>query len=305
MKKILLILLITLINSPAFCQSKADSIEIAKMLNIDKLAKRPDRYFFGPVPYRTLEETVGEEYMVLPLDSGMKKFGYTYMKAQGSEKRLYSKDIEGKLLVLKSVTKDSAYFADSDGNKYVSVIAYNHTIANIAPLAEFKFARKLYLNKTLWIKTFSVKVGNHRDVINTETKNAIFEPVHILDIVPSTSNSYPLVFIIKTSDGTIGYTVAAISKTNTDRDPDFDFYNRFYIKDPKLIYKYPPATWANLKKNKIVVGMTEEQVLLIRKDPDQVNKVVVGGKVYKDWIYMEPKYHSYLFLNGKVTMVKE
>ncbi|WP_345329365.1 hypothetical protein [Mucilaginibacter defluvii] len=47
MKKILLILLITLINSPAFCQSKADSVEIAKMLNIDKLAKRPDRYFLA------------------------------------------------------------------------------------------------------------------------------------------------------------------------------------------------------------------------------------------------------------------
>lgn len=91
--------------------------------------------------------------------------------------------------------------------------------------------------------------------------------------------SHPIVFILQTVDGSIGSTECGVSITNINTSIAV-FENRFYTKDPKLIYKYTPATWANLKKDKVVIGMTEEQeqVLLIREDPDEVNKVVVGGK---------------------------
>ncbi|GAA4905711.1 hypothetical protein [Mucilaginibacter defluvii] len=233
----------------------------------------------------------------------MKELGYTYIKAQGSKKRLYSNDIEGKVLVLKSVNKDSAYFAGNDGNNYVAVIKHDRTILSIIPVAEYKIAQKLYLNKTLWMKWPVINFGSYDNILAIKLKRVQFEPVKVIDIKYGTLASHPIVFILQTVDGSIGSTECGVSITNINTSIAA-FENRFYTKDPKLIYKYTPATWANLKKDKVVIGMTEEQVLLIREDQDEVNKVVVGGK-YTRIRSTEPKYHSYLFLNGRVTMVKE
>ncbi|MCD8740384.1 hypothetical protein LT679_07200 [Mucilaginibacter roseus] len=283
------------------------SLCFAQQDDTEKLTEE-QRTYIGPLRYRTLKETIGETYVVLPLDIDDMKSGYAFLaNVTTGEKRAIA-STAGKHLKLLSIDDDFKYgnFVDSVGMQYQAKTSLLKLFYQVAPAKDIEDARQLLLNKKLWINFLFLKTGNPYDwrgaLIGIE--NVRFEPVTVINVSPSTTNGAPVLLTLKTDKGIIGYSFVDVSGTNTDHDPVAYFKNNFFTKDPQTIYKYPAAVWKNIKAGKVTLGMTEEQVTLIKGEPERVNVVKTGGKVYRDMIYMEPKYQSYLLLNGKVTLIK-
>lgn len=275
--------------------------------NAEKLTEE-QRTYIGPFRYRTLKETIGETYVVLPLDIDNMNRGYPFLANVTTGEERAKATTAGKHLKLISIDNDFNYgnFVDSVGIKYKSAISTLKSFNNMSPLKDIENANKLFLNKSLWINFKFLKIGNpynHKDVL-VRIDSVRFEHVIVINVSPSLNNDAPVLLTIKTDKGIVGHSVVDVSGTNTMRDPVNYFKNKFFTKDPQTIYKYPATVWKNIKAGKVTLGMTEEQVTLIKGDPERVNVVKTAGKVYRDMIYMEPKYQSYLLLNGKVTLIK-
>ena len=90
MKIIIIAAFFTLSLSAAFCQ-------------INIVNHWPTGYY-GPVQYRTPEQTIGEYYIVLPLDESEKTYGYLTLKSQKNpDENLKDSTLKGTPLKLISI----------------------------------------------------------------------------------------------------------------------------------------------------------------------------------------------------------
>lgn len=291
----------------AFIFSLSISLCFGQQHNAEKLTEE-QRTYIGPFRYRTLKETVGETYVVLPLDVNNFKSGYFFLENITTGEKSAKATTAGKQLKLISIDDDFkyGYFVDSAGAQYKSRISPMKFFNQLAPLKDIEDAKKLLTAKKLWINFKYLPSGNpynYNDAL-IRIANVRFEPAMVISVSTSVSNDAPVLLTLKTDKGVLGHCSVDVSGTNTVHDPDNYFTSSFFTKDPQTIYKYPAAVWKNIKAGKVTLGMTEEQVTLIKGDPERVNVVKTAGKVYRDMIYMEPKYQSYLLLNGKVTLIK-
>ncbi|RYY34590.1 MAG: hypothetical protein EOP46_12910 [Sphingobacteriaceae bacterium] len=302
-------LIISLFCVTAFAQNnsyiKKGAYTAAPTITQPAVEKQNNKFLYGPIPYRTLQETIGETYLVLPMLDVFIEDGYRYLFAKNSNKNVSTKEGEGKFLKLISVNDKEGEFTDSAGNVYVSKIDDDNTFWNLAPVTDFENTRKLLLNKQLWLKTNQYTTG---DPYNRKSlkkiSNVRFTHVTVIDVLASFSNNAPIFLVFKTDKGDIGFENANVSGTNTDLDPEYWFNEKFFIENPQITYKLTPKLWEAVKAHDLQIGMPAIAAELIYGRPTKRNKTKTATTVTEQWVYGDGTDTWYVYItNGKVSSV--
>ncbi len=212
---------------------------------------------------------------------------------------------KGKHLILKNIDNEHhALFADSVGNEY-RVHVYKDSgnqMLDMMLLSDFLEAKKLFLNKTLWLNDNEIWESDRLDesIVDNEVKNVRFEPVTVQDIYFNSIVDEPLIFKVKTLKGQIGYVATSVSGTNTKKLPEDLFYTHFYVKDPKTLYHFTPAMWQTIKSGGLPVkGMPMDAFILMMGRPAKINSSDLGTKVRTQLVYGDTDPSYYYFEGNK------
>ncbi|WP_462266080.1 hypothetical protein [Mucilaginibacter sp.] len=255
---------------------------------------------YGPVPTREFIKTIGETYILLPLNKSDVQQGYDSFESKNNKKLPAS--ASGMHLTLISAEQDKrAYFKDSVGNEYDTFVnGYN--VFDIIPLNDFIAAKKLFLNKPLWLNDDEIRNGNPLDLDDRtpSIKNLRFDKVIVTDITLSWTNNAPFVFHVKTAKGQTGYIETSVSGTNNTKLPENLFYTHFYDKDPKTLYHFTPAMWQIIKGGGLPVrGMPLDAAILMMGRPTKINTSTLGTKVRTQLVYGDTDPSYYYFEGNK------
>jgi hypothetical protein len=110
-----------------------------------------------------------------------------------------------------------------------------------------------------------------------------YAPLKVVAINPGWDEEKPLRFVLQTSDGKQGFLDVNLSGTNVA--PELRHLNRFdeafMTEDPKLKYKWPARIWEAIENNRVLSGMTMEQVRLSWGEPDKTVRTTTG----EQWTY--------------------
>ncbi len=259
---------------------------------------------YGPVPYRTLEQTIGEDYIVLKQNGTEKKYGFSWIKKADDDDFPYLKDstLVGKTLKLVQIDKNrTAQLIDGSSVRYRCKLVEDR-YGDIAPLYDVSEAKKKFFQKTLWYNHDWIKsipnVTNNKNAL----KNLRFEPMRVIDVEFSDLSDCPVRFILETFTGEKGYMDVDVSGTNTDRK--FIFERFFFEQDPKLLYNFTPQEWHCIKAGLPQIGMSTQAVRLCLGPPNDINRTVAGKNVTEQYVYGFNKFSYYYFTNGKLTTIQ-
>lgn len=282
MNKLLLLLVLIYISVTAFGQNNNNA--------------------YGPVPTKDIKNTIGETYVVIGIDKRDIPRGHSSIFEVETNKPLAAQ-YTGKTLKLLSLDdKHTALFADSAGKQYTIYKSGDYAIFDIMLLSDYQEARKLFLNKTLWLNDDEIWDADRLDdsAPRLKLKQVRFEPVVVQDIYFNSIDNRPLIFKVKTSKGQVGYVSTSVSGTNIDRLPNNLFYTHFYDKDPKTIYHFTPAVWQMVKSGGLPTrGMPMDAFILMMGRPTKINSSDLGTKVRTQLVYGDTDPSYYYFEGNK------
>ncbi|WP_158824729.1 hypothetical protein [Mucilaginibacter lacusdianchii] len=262
------------------------------------------------IRYRPLIQTIGEKYLVLPLENSKDVYwGFNY--AEKLDVKLYNKDIARKILTLVSITPSSvtslgmeARFKDSEGVEYLKQLSDN-IAPGLIPLYEIEAAKLAYLNKIIWAKKRLFKVHSGKLV----RKIGVYEPVKVVNVIASEESYTPVRLTLKTVKGETGTFDVDISGTNTNNaGSDLEivqnrtFKEVFYTDNPRLQYHLSPAMWKIIEKGQIYLGIPSAAVRVLKGEPNTINTTTTYYGIHEQWVYGNNEY--YYFENGKLTVVQ-
>lgn len=269
-----------------------------------------------------LAEFVGKKIVFLAKTVQFQRYGYQSWHFQGVSYPSPSyQDLAGKVGTIVSIDmskgedamfKDVVVKMDDDG-RLVTTQALHDTISDVVFLNDIDFAKNHYVGKMLWIKTRSVRTTQ-----DVETYDGIkvrkFSGVKIVGVVPGTFQYDPLDFVIQTDDGQQALVPTAVSNTNVSSDMISSyqkmgtemcrFNNSFFTENPRTKYNWPEAIWRNIELERVVVGMTLEQVIMSKGEPRAFNETKTANTYSAQLVYDN---NVYIYINGRnvVTAIQE
>ncbi len=270
-------------------------------LSINAFSQAGSTVSYGPVPYHTLQQTIGEDYVVLPMNQVLQEAGYNIKKNDPQSSHLSYKEGLGKTLKLISIDEKIAHFKDSANTEYITDIRKN-MIEDVALKTDFEEANKLFLNKTLWLNVTTIHSG---DIPSTKwgfISDLKFDKVEVIGFAGYISSHLPVCFLVKTSKGEIGWCPISISGTNSIEKYSFEKY--FLTVDPKVSCNCSSETWMSIKASIPKIGMTTQQVRLCIGPPNDINRTVTGKTITEQYVYGFNKFSYYYFTNGKLTNIQ-
>jgi hypothetical protein len=307
MKKILLATIIILTAATTFGQNGSGYIRSGSIGKVQPAASEAQKneFPYGPVKYRTLEETIGETYLVLPLSKYDLDYGYFNLyegDTTNDPNRLSKEKGDGLLITLASLQNDIAHFIDSSGKKYAAKLI-DASISDVVPVYDIEQSRKLFLNKTLWMKrgflfTYDDATGDYGKITGTH-----LDPVKVIDIVGGANQAFPVRFIVKTAEGETGFADVIVSGTNADLIDlkEYSFDKIFFAEDPHKTYHFTPKVWQMVKEYDTPIGIPMEAFKLVKGTPNAVNTLRTAKSVRQQWIYNTIPRSYYYFENGKLV----
>lgn len=248
-------------------------------------AQQTGKTIYGPIPYRTFAE-----HDAHPLPAIM----------------------AGKIIKLISIEKNDAQFTDASGVEYTGYIGDrrdNPYIHDITPLSDIENSKKMFLNKTFWMRAFKIYEGlgkgNDRIYRKKIMKGVFGQKVTVTDIVLVNDHTAPFQFILKTETGKIGWILVSTSGTNADITEGLGnkvwFNDIFFTEDPKLKYHFDADTWEWLKMGIVSLGMTPEAVRPVEGSPKEINITSTAKGTREQWVYGYGYEHTYYYFeNGKL-----
>ena len=287
MKRILLIL-ITIVNITYNAYAQTEEIRTDCIL-----------------AFRSLEQTVGEKYMVINRDPSTAY--YDIIRADQPNRELFNKDIAGKILTLNKLInepgKNIGYFTDEQGIKYEVDIYLAQEFTTLMNVSDLENSKKLFTGKALWVNDNKVLYPYNK---TNKILPVRFERVTVINILPSDYHGTPVQFIIKTAKGDTSECSLSVSDTNTSYSiyhatNDDIFGKVFFTKDPKLTYHLSPAAWAAVKAKKIYIGMPGDALRLVKGMPDKINRTTTAYAISEQWVYGNDYYY---FKNDKLTTIQ-
>lgn len=139
-------------------------------------------------------------------------------------------------------------------------------------------ARQQWVGQTLWCR--QMRLSTYDELADNLGSVAIkrYAPLKVVAINPGWDEEKPLRFVLQTSDGKQGFLDINLSGTNVA--PELLHLNRFdeafLTADPKLKYKWPARVWEAIENNRVLSGMTMEQVRLSWGEPDKTARTAAG-----------------------------
>ncbi len=264
---------------------------------------------------------VGKKIVFLAKTTQFQRFGYQSWHFQGVAYPSPSyQDLAGKIGTIISIDMSKgadATFKDvvvrMDDGKLVTTQALHDTISDIVLLDDIEFAKSHYAGKTLWIKSRSVRSTQDIETYDG-AKVRKFSAVKIVGAVPGTFQYDPIDFVIQTDSGQQALVPSTVSVSNVSSDM-ISTYQRmgtamcgfdkaFSTENPRLKYNWPEAVWRNIEIERVVVGMTLEQVIMAKGEPRNFNETKTSNTYSAQLVYDN---NVYIYINGRniVTAIQE
>lgn len=173
-------------------------------------------------------------------------------------------------------------------------------------LQDLQAARQAYLNHSYWpLVPRVLKLDDDKAATPPEwiTLNK-FEPVQVVDVLPSSMAETPIRIVVRNETGERGYFDIAMSDTNkigVPRRRAASFSIIMSDGDPKAGHDWSDDVWRAIESGRVIQGMTIEQVLLSLGEPLDISRSTVGGQTHEQWVYGPGKY--LYFDNGILKMI--
>lgn len=264
---------------------------------------------------------VGKKIVFLAKTMQFQRFGYQSWHFDGEQFSSPTyQDLAGKIGTVMSIDMSkgaeamfkSVVVRMDDTGKLVTTQALDNVLSDIILLNDIDFVKSRYVGKTVWIKTSSVRANQDVEVYDG-VKVRKFSPVKIIDAVPGTFQYSPIDFVIETESHQKLLVPSSVSASNVSEDmlkilkrrsELCDFDREFSTEDPRAKYKWPEAVWHNIEMERVVVGMTLDQVIMAKGDPQNFNETKTQDTYSAQLVYPD---NVYVYINEKniVTAVQE
>jgi hypothetical protein len=261
------------------------------------------------VAYRSLEQTIGEKYIILS-DMSQQQEDYDFIsKASTPNNGLPYGEGHGKVFKLTSIDDKNGHFVDSAGVEYLVRLENRYQFYSIASFSDFNDAVKLFLGKNLWMNADKLYGGRtlideKKYGIKSDITGVRFAQVTVIDILPFGIDDLPLVFVLKTAKGEVGYTFVNVSGTNALRKNENLFENIFFAQNPKTLYHFTAAVWKMIETRDVKIGMPAQAVELVMGRPDARHNTKTATTFREQWVYGTTNPSYYYFENGKLTVIQ-
>lgn len=264
------------------------------------------------LPYRSIQDLVGEKILFLPQISGTSSKEYwsiyvgIFSDSVSERKHASYAQLAGKTALVTKIVEGhfpKIVFQLENGDLY-SAFASKDSIEEIAPLNDLDYAQKKFIGTTLWIKKNSLSIFDAKNNKYGAITIKKYIPVKVMDIAAGMTNNAPIRFILQTNSGEIGFTDIDLSGTNVSpiyKDHDrFDKY--FFTTDPRKTYKWSQKVWSSIESEKVFIGMSAEQAKMSWGEPETVNRTTTGRNRHEQWVYGS---HTYLYFeNNTLTTIQ-
>jgi hypothetical protein len=152
---------------------------------------------------------------------------------------------------------------------------------------------------TLWVKSTYVSTYDAATEHIGSVTIKKYSPAKVTDVSVGFRSASPVRFILQTQRGEEGFLDVNLSGTNaSSRSAEFDQFDRkFYLTDPRKLYPWTPQVWNAIEDEKVIVGMTKEQVTMSWGEPLSINQTVTGGGKTEQWVFSN---HRFAYFQGGV-----
>lgn len=258
---------------------------------------------------RPIARWVGERFMVLPRPPSRQREPYEGLEVADKVRRHPTpEDIAGAVLAVTRIAYDRLVplitFVRQDTRQQYTARASAEVVEGLAPLADVESAQKEWRGKALWLATPNLNVTGDESADVHVLPVRRLSRVEVVDVQPGWSNLAPLRFMLKTSDGLLGFRDVHTSGTNVPvaerRDHAFD--SAFLARDPRAEFDGPAEVWALIQDSRVVAGMTAAQARLSWGEPPRVERAVSSAGREERWTYPGPR--TLVLVDGRVTQVQ-
>lgn len=143
-----------------------------------------------------------------------------------------------------------------------------------------------YVGKTYWVNDFQ----------NWER----FLKITVTDIIPKTDPYGDVLYIIQFKNAK-GATLKTSQMGASSVEAHLTAGDTLLNYNPYTRYNWSNKTWDLIKKRKVALGMTKEQVLMSWGSPDHKSSIKSNGIVVESWGYGTYSLSIITFTNGKVS----
>jgi hypothetical protein len=258
---------------------------------------------------RPIARWVGERFMVLPRPPSRQREPYEGLEVADKVRRHPTpEEIAGAVLTVTRIAYDRLVplitLVRQDSRQQYTARAPAEVVEGLAPLADVESAQKEWRGKALWLAAPDLNVTGDESADVHVLPVRRLSRVEVVDVQPGWSNLAPLRFMLKTTDGLLGFRDVHTTGTNvpvTERT-HHAFERAFLTRDPRAEFDWPAEVWANIEDSRVVTGMTAVQVRLSWGEPPRVERAVSSAGRQERWIYPGPR--TLVLVDGLVTDVQ-
>jgi hypothetical protein len=191
--------------------------------------------------------------------------------------------------------------------------AVDDSISDVTLLSDIEEGRKRWVGKTLWYASKYLRPSTDAEVLEwKKVKN--FQPVTVVAVMVGADHQGAIDFVLRFRDGREGLAGVTLSASNTS--PAFletlkrlgrkecSFDTAFLTEDPRLTHKWPANIWAAIENDRVLVGMTVDQVIFAWGEPNSVNNTRTGMSSSSQLVYDNKRY-VYIDGRGKVAAIQQ
>ena len=272
--------IVTSLASAAFAQQQNVLPEAPR-----KTAAPPAATLF---PFHPMAEWQDRRFIFLSCPKGSSDTAYQDF----SGKRL-RKDYAGRIVKVTAVSDFSGrqhldLAMEDNGEKLrARTVPRRESLEGLLLLDDLTRARQTWEGQTLWSRQMRLFTYDEAtDALGSLTIKR-YSALKVVAVAPGWDVEKPLRFTLETADGQRGFMDVNLSGTNVP--PELRqlsrFEENFLTEDPRLKHKWPASLWAALESNRILTGMTMEQVRMSWGEPTQIARVATG----EQWTYASGK----------------
>lgn len=230
-------------------------------------------------PFRPILNWQGQRFIFLPSPKPLEQANYDDFT--GGRKR---KDYTGRIVKVVSVSDFSGRvqleFELEDTGEHVRArtLPNKESVAGLLLIDDLEKARQQWMGQTLWCR--QMRLSTYDETTDQLGSLALrkYTPLKVVEIRPGWDEEKPLRFVLQTSEGQQGFLDLNLSGTNVQRETRHlnRFEEHFLTEDPKTKYKWPARIWAAIETNRVISGMTMEQVRLSWGEPEKTTRTAAG-----------------------------
>jgi hypothetical protein len=235
-------------------------------------------------PFLPITEWQGQRFIFLSAPKGSENTAY-----QDFNGKRVRKDYAGRIAKVVSVSDFSGRHhveleIEDNGEKLRARTSPDReSLEGLLLVDDLEHAKQQWLGKTLWSRQLRLFTYNESSDVLGSLPIKRYCALKVVAIQPGWAAETPLRFQLETADGKRGFLDVNLSGTNVPPElrPLAHFEEFFLTEDPHLKYKWSPAMWAAIESNRILTGMTAEQVKMSWGEPHKTERIATGER----WTY--------------------